>query len=196
MSELNKPHNLADWQGDVESLILEMKRRAGVSTDVELAVFLGVTQGAVANWRRRGAVPESTRLSFERQFAGEIDTPSMRALLARALALRLVQFDAEACEGKSYADGFEDAYLRHAGQLDIIADECFEKIEETERYSGVSPEEAYLELAGSSEFFIQLSAWAKEISLFQVITRSKSSANSMARRLASHRSVVKRLADL
>lgn len=196
MSEINKPHNLADWQGDVESLIVEMKRRAGVSTDVELAVFLGVTQGAVANWRRRGAVPESTRLSLERQFADELDIPSMRALLARALAMRLVHFDAEACEGKSYADGFEDAYLRHASQLDIVADECFEKIEETERYRGKSPEEAYLELSGNADFFAQLSAWAKEISLFQVLKRSKSPTSSMARRLASHRMVVRRLSDL
>lgn len=196
MSKLNKPHNLADWQGDVDSLIVELKRRAGVGTDYELAVFLGVTQGAVANWRRRGAVPESTRLSLERVFAKELETPNLRALLARALVMRLVHFDADECENKSYAEGFEDVYLRHAGQLDIVADECYEKIEETEKHLGLSTEAAYLELSEDVNFLAELSAWAKQVKLVQVFSRSTSSTTTMARRLATHRVTLRRLKDL
>lgn len=53
-------------EGAVSSTIHEMKRRARVDTDRELAAFLRRDQSAVSQWRRRGAIPEAIMLRFER----------------------------------------------------------------------------------------------------------------------------------
>jgi hypothetical protein len=52
--------------GSVDEFLLKVKLKAGLSKDVEVARFLGLTQGAVSNWKRRGFVPDSTRLWVER----------------------------------------------------------------------------------------------------------------------------------
>jgi hypothetical protein len=43
---------------DARSVIDRMKRAAGARTDAELAAVLGVTKGAVPNWRKQGVPPK------------------------------------------------------------------------------------------------------------------------------------------
>lgn len=57
--------DLFSWSGDVSSLIREMKMRVGCEFDRELATFLGKGHTAIAQWRRRGAVPEAALLRLE-----------------------------------------------------------------------------------------------------------------------------------
>ena len=47
---------------DCGAAIVAMKRKARCETDAELAVFLHKHRTAVAQWRRRGMVPESALL--------------------------------------------------------------------------------------------------------------------------------------
>lgn len=58
-------NELLNWPADVTALIREMKRRAGVESDQELALFLDKSRTAIAQWRRRGAVPEGAILRLE-----------------------------------------------------------------------------------------------------------------------------------
>lgn len=51
-------------RGSCETVINKMKLSAGVETDAELAAFLHKDRSAVAQWRRRGAVPETAILRF------------------------------------------------------------------------------------------------------------------------------------
>lgn len=55
---------LLSWPGDTTSLIFEMKRLADCETDAELASLLGKEPSAVAQWRKRKAVPEQALLRF------------------------------------------------------------------------------------------------------------------------------------
>jgi hypothetical protein len=83
---------LADWSGDVASLIREMKRRADVRTDTELAKVLGVDQSTVSTWRRRGAIPEATLLSFERLNRDAKAGRVQRFYAARTVTIRVAEF--------------------------------------------------------------------------------------------------------
>lgn len=47
--------------GDVSVYIQRLKAHHGVRTDEELARILGMSKQNIANWRRRGAVPEKVR---------------------------------------------------------------------------------------------------------------------------------------
>lgn len=49
---------------DVATFIFEMKRRAKVRTDRELATLLGFAPSTVSSWRRRGHVPGQAILAF------------------------------------------------------------------------------------------------------------------------------------
>ena len=92
MTDYHPQQGLTEWAGDVRSLIAEMKRRAGVSTDSQLASFMRVGQSTVAYWRKRGSVPEATVLRFERRLADAQDESPSRAMVSRMIAIRLAEF--------------------------------------------------------------------------------------------------------
>lgn len=56
----NQPCNNA-----VSNDILAMKLRAKLETDRELAFFLDKRPATIAQWRRRGAIPENALVRFE-----------------------------------------------------------------------------------------------------------------------------------
>lgn len=62
----NQPCNNA-----VSKEILAMKLRAKVETDRELAFFLGKKPATIAQWRRRGAIPENALVRFEIRISGK-----------------------------------------------------------------------------------------------------------------------------
>jgi DNA-binding transcriptional regulator YiaG len=82
---------LTEWQGEVDALLTEMKRRAGVSTDTELAKVLGTTQSNVSTWRRRGRVPQAVLLRFERLNLDANAWSEHRLLAARTVAIRVAE---------------------------------------------------------------------------------------------------------
>lgn len=82
---------LSEFTGDVESLLTEMKRRAGVLTDTELAQVVGTSQSNISTWRKRGAVPKSALLRFD---SLDLDTWRSGSYIhaARMVALRVGEF--------------------------------------------------------------------------------------------------------
>ena len=53
----------------VGAQIMHMKLRAGLETDSALGQFLGRTQSCVAQWRRKGRVPDAMLIRFEKLLA-------------------------------------------------------------------------------------------------------------------------------
>lgn len=77
--------------GDAAALIAEMKRRARVDTDTQLARILETTQSNVSTWKKRKRVPESVLLRFDRLNLAASSTPELRIVAARALALKAAE---------------------------------------------------------------------------------------------------------
>ena len=93
MAEYDTSQALIGWEGSVASLILEMKRRANVTTDTQLADVLGLNQSTVSTWRRRGSVPEAVLLRFAAAANDyEHRVSGWRYIAARAIALRVATF--------------------------------------------------------------------------------------------------------
>lgn len=171
MTDYDKPPSLFEYAGDAEALIREMKRRADVSTDSELAKFIGIGQSAVAKWRGRRAVPDAAILRFESQIDERQTFPNERALLARALAMRLAEYDYDRLKKSGSSATKMMVYAVHAGRLDLVADFCFEQLEDAERQFNVSPQAAASMLIEHNEFYENLLVIAKSIPISQVLER-------------------------
>ena len=52
---------------DVAAQIEELKQLLGISTDAGLAEELGLQKTAIAQWRRRNAIPQHVKLSLEKK---------------------------------------------------------------------------------------------------------------------------------
>ena len=181
MTDNDNPRSLFDLARDAEALIREMKRRAEVATDTELASFIGIGQSAVAKWRGRGAVPDAAILRFESQLEERHTFPNERALLARALAMRLAEYDYDRLKRSGSPATKMMVYAVHAGRLDMVADFCFEQLEEVERQFNISPQAAASMLMDHDEFFGELSAIAASIPVSQVLERQKLSELNIVR---------------
>ncbi|HEX9933347.1 MAG TPA: hypothetical protein VGB08_10945 [Allosphingosinicella sp.] len=147
---------------NVDEEIAELRRAAGARSDAELASLLFIQRSAVAQWRKRGSVPERARRSVEKLRAaaaaaktvrGELDaiSPGVRQL-ARALAIfysapRGWEFDEESdvtalARQLKVASGFFEEAERAAALL----------LEETMLRRGLDLEAAYGHLLAAPWF--------------------------------------------
>ena len=171
MTDDDKSSSLFNFAGDADVPIREMKRRADVATDTELANFIGIGQSAIAKWRGRGAVPDPAILRFESQIEERQAFPNERALLARALAMRLAEYDYDRLKKSGSSATKMMVYAIHAGRLDLVADFCFEQLEDVERQFNISPQAAANMLIEHTEFYDELSVIAGSIPVSQVLER-------------------------
>lgn len=79
---------ITEVAADAPALITEMKRRAMVEQDAELAAFVGVGPSTVSKWRARCAVPVAVLLRFDRRLkaghaAGRMDVGFLQKNLRR-----------------------------------------------------------------------------------------------------------------
>lgn len=165
----HKGQPLTDWQGDVASLIGEMKRRAGVGTDQELAHFMGSAQSTVANWRKRKRVPEAALLRYERALADSSDDSSARTVFARCVALRLPElwFQGMRSENRSR----EVPYLTVSMTINAITNEVSRNMVRLEKERGLSPNEAMKVLLEDEHFLTGLLDWVREASMSEILGR-------------------------
>jgi hypothetical protein len=182
MTENSNPIKLTDWNGDSDSLIVEMKRRAGVRTDGELATRLGLSQSAVAHWRRRKAVPQSALLSFERLGSQDADYPNYRIMCARALAMRLAEYDYQKLKNQKSMAGRKFSYTLQAMQLDIVSDECCRQLKLVETKFGIDADQALGLLIEDEVFLSGLSEWASNIPAHIALFRLQQAGQASARR--------------
>jgi len=155
--------SLTEWLGDVESLLTEMKRRARVNTDSELAEVLSTTQSNVSTWRKRGAVPKAALLRFERLNI-EDATPTHRTMAARAIAIRAAEFAHQRAGGRGGASrtvlygvvaGAWDTVVA-AIAADLKRKEATTKLWPLQLAEGVMENEEYL--AGIADWIASLSS--------------------------------------
>jgi hypothetical protein len=130
---------LTGWDGDTDSLIAEMKRRAGVATDHNLARFLGVAQTTVSHWRVRMRIPEAALLRAERLLSAGGHAVTARMLAARMIALRLPEFWYLRASASGAKGGRAIFYRRVALALPKIIDAVYEQIGTYERETGQTP---------------------------------------------------------
>lgn len=163
---------LSEWPGDTDSLIVEMRRRAGVRTDQELAKFMGVAQSTVSNWRKRSSVPTSAILKFEFASAEPRDMDFARLLAARAIAMRLPEILHRRME-KGGAIGRYLSYAMVAGTLDGISKEIIRQIERLQSQTGLSVDELGPRLIEDDVFLNGLADWVSGASMAEMVERQR-----------------------
>lgn len=178
---------LTVWPGDVDSLITEMKRRAGVRTDQELARFLGTAQSTVANWRKRGSVPNAALLSFDRAIDQHQEADSERMLAARVLALRLPELYHERLTTRGITRGRQFAYSVIAMSFAAIVAEVARRLALLEVKTDRRPNDLVNELVEDEFFLAQLLDWASEAPAIDLLIQQEAAtlhqAAILARRL-------------
>ncbi|MEE4153228.1 MAG: helix-turn-helix domain-containing protein [Erythrobacter sp.] len=136
-----------------------MKRRAGVSTDLELARFMGVGHSTVSNWRQRGAVPEAAILKFEKAMSATPATSSRRALYARAIAMSLPEHWFRTKPHGVPRMSRDAAYLSAAMSFNAIAAEAARRLLAYELEHGVDSDRALHALFDDMDFMEALLEW-------------------------------------
>lgn len=158
-----------DPGSDVDSQIRAMKRRAGVTTDTELAAAIGRTQGAISHWRRNGAVPESVLLGFDEALERYHTTDTARALAARAVAIRLAEFMFDQNRARSSNAGRWIPYMTVATSFHSIVDAVYESLGTIE--TDLLPTELAGQLLDDENYLTGLASWARSLSIGEALNR-------------------------
>ncbi|MCF8504779.1 MAG: helix-turn-helix domain containing protein [Caulobacter sp.] len=171
MPEIQQQQALTSWSGDIPSLVAEMKRRAGVSTDRDLAAFLGVAQSTVSHWRQRGAVPESALLKFEAltQVGGE--PAADRVWAARMVAMRLAEYWFQKVDGRGGIKGRWLTYLTVAGAFNLICDAVYYRLLLEAKRSKDEASVIAVRLMEDASFMDELVSWAQDMPAHEALAR-------------------------
>lgn len=146
MADDPRPPALTEWDGDVAALMAEMKRRAGVTTDRDLARFMGAGQATVSYWRTRGEVPQSAILKFEHMLAAGGQPMAERQAAARAIALRAPEFWYQRALAEGVKGGRTVFYRAASESFQILVDSAAAQLEAYERQTGQGPWELAAQL--------------------------------------------------
>lgn len=167
---------LSDFAADIDALIMEMKRRAGVWTDQELAKFMGAAQSTVSNWRKRGRVPDKAILQFE----GALEQPQAddiaRHLAARAIVLRLPELYFERLRGDNVSIGRHLPYSYIAASLGFLTRETERQLEVLEQKTGKSFRELEPLLIEDEAFLNSVLDWFTKLSMSEAIVLGRKAA--------------------
>lgn len=136
MADHQSPAALTEWNGDVASLLAEMKRRAGVVTDRDLGRFMGAAQATVSYWRTRGQVPQSAILKFEHLLSIGGQAVAERIAAARAIALRVPEYWYQQAVSEGIGGGRAVFYRAVAEAFQVVVDAAATQLETYERHTG------------------------------------------------------------
>lgn len=167
------------WPGDVASLIAEMKRLAGLSTDQELARLIGAAQSTVANWRKRGAVPEKAILTFERAVA--FGSQFTRTVAAGAVALRVSEELLSRFGGGKKETARFVAYTTVSSHFNSIVSEVMKSLVMYERKFGGSTFKAAERFMNDDEFIAGIADWLDAQSMAEALVREARALANTAR---------------
>jgi hypothetical protein len=146
----------------VEQEIDALKRQLGASTDSQLAAVLGLQRSAIAQWKKRGAVPDKARRAIEWTVAhrGANDEaraefsrlPATLRQISRAISLLYVIRSTE--EG----DNEPAVLLDRALFLDELERAAYILLSETMKREGLDAPEAYRRICTATTFETDLTA--------------------------------------
>jgi hypothetical protein len=156
MADDPRPPALTEWDGDVAALMAEMKRRAGVATDRDLAKFMGVAQATVSYWRTRGEVPQSAILKFEHLLATGGQQMAERQAAARAIALRVPEFWYQRALAEGVTSGRSIFYRAASEAFQILVDAAATQLEAHEQQTGQGPWELAAQLMDDERLLTRL----------------------------------------
>lgn len=153
---------ITDFTGDIESVLTEMKRRAGVQTDTELAQAIGTSQSNISTWRKRGAVPKAALLRFD-----NLDLDSWRSgnyiHAARMVALRVGEFWYGQYVESGAAAGRWLPYATVATALPAIVERVAQDIRSKVAAEGMTALEHSIELIENEAYLGELVGWLREL---------------------------------
>lgn len=172
---------LTAWDGDLASLITEMKRRARVRTDQELARFLGVAQSTVSGWRKRDAVPEAALLRFEAIYSEPQRLDQTRLFTARTIALRLPELWYDRFKARSPSISRRIFYAILALNLGGVSFEIAERMRKIEGEQSIATEELGNLLFDDAAFLNALLDWMTEIPMSEMLARTMEAADFFER---------------
>lgn len=167
MANYGKAQALRAWEGDVSSLILEMKRLSGVRTDTELAEFLGVNQSTVSTWKRRKFVPDQVLLTLEIKLLQREQNRVQQPIAVIALAMRAAEYLYERQRTRGSLAGRWLAYSSTAALLKNAMDAIGANLTRIEESTGRWAVDIAAELIEDEHFLSELANWIE--------TRSKKS---------------------
>lgn len=180
MPKYQLTQTLTDWTGDTPSLIAEMKRRAGVRTDRDLATFMGVAQSTVSHWRTRDHVTEAAILRFEKLLAANsVEPDASRAIAARMVAIRVADYWYSTFDGASAPGRRLVVFGTVAGAFHSITDQIYENLLKHERLSGLDAWEVADRMIEDDRFLQQVTDWIGSISLAAGLRREAMSPPSV-----------------
>jgi hypothetical protein len=165
MAKVQSPKPLTGWTGDTASLLAEMKRQGGVTTDDQLARFLGVAQSTVSHWRRRSEIPESALLRAERLLSAGGQRVADRVLAARMIALRLPEFWYLRASTSGAMGGRAIFYRTVAVAFPKIVDAIYEQLGTYELQTGQMALDLAPQLLEDDRFISELIEVAKGVPL-------------------------------
>lgn len=172
MPKYQLTQSLTEWPGDTPSLIAEMKRRAGVRTDRDLATFMGVAQSTVSHWRARDQVPEATILRFEKlNLSSAAEPDSSRAMAARMVAIRLAEFWWSSLPGADMPERRFMVFGSVALTFHSITDAIYEHLIRFERETGMGEWEVASLMMDDDRFLAQVRDWVGSIPVGQGLKR-------------------------
>lgn len=155
---------VTELAGDIEFVLTEMKRRAGVLTDTELAQAIGTSQSNISTWRKRGAVPKSALLRFE-----SLDLDTWRSgnyvHAARMVALRLGEFWYGEYVRNGATAGRWLPYSTVAIALPAIVERIAKDIRAKVSTEGMTALEHGVELVENEAYLRDLVEWVRELPL-------------------------------
>lgn len=174
----NTSQALTDWDGNVSSLIAEMKRRAGVATDTELGEFMGISQGAIANWRRREAVPEAALQRFQQALDKGAGASSERAIWARCVTMRLAEFWYSKIAAKNPEAPRTVPYLTLGVAFPMVVAEVAQRMERLEKDHSITTREVASLMLDDGYFLEDLAKWVDDLSFAEIWAASRVSPDA------------------
>lgn len=180
-TDYNKTQVLTGWEGDVSSLIAEMKRRAGVATDTELGEFIGISQGAIANWRRREAVPEAALQRFQQALDKSGGASSERAVWARCVTMRLAEFWYSKIAAKNPEAPRTVPYLTLGVAFPMVVAEVAQTMERLEKDHSITTREVASLMLDEGYFLEDLTKWIANLSFAEIWAASRDSVDAVGR---------------
>lgn len=173
---------LTAWDGDVSSLISEMKRRAGVATDTELGDFMGISQGAVANWRRRQAVPEAALQRFQQALDRGDGASSERAIWARCVTMRLAEFWYSKIAERNPDAPRDVPYLTIGVAFPMVVAEVARTMERLEKDHSITTREVASMMLDQGYFLEDLRKWVADLSFAEIWAHNRASVEAVGKR--------------
>lgn len=150
---------LTSWEGDTASLVLEMKRLAGVRTDSELANFLGLNQSTVSTWKRRGAVPQQVLLTLQIRLLEREKSAIERQPAAIALAIRAAEYLYERQAARGSRNGRWVAYSTVAENFPAVFEAVKARLADLEKQTGRWSLDLAATLFDDDKFLSGLATW-------------------------------------